>query len=56
VALGEGGTDFRSLFRMMQEKGYTGLLTLQAARGEDGKERETVKHYKEFIQRHVETV
>jgi hexulose-6-phosphate isomerase len=53
VALGTGGTDFRAVFKKMKERSYTGLVTLQAARGEDGKERETITQYMKFIQEHA---
>ena len=56
VPLGTGGTDFSTLFRKMKEARYTGLVTLQAARGEDGKEAETVKGYMEFVHQHAESV
>jgi len=50
VPLGTGSVDFPRLFSLLQEMNYTGAVTLQAARGEDGKEAETIKGYVEFIQ------
>ena len=49
VPLGTGSVDFRKLFSLLQEINYTGAVTLQAARGEDSKEVETIKGYTEFI-------
>ncbi len=56
VPLGEGGTDFRTLFKEMKRRGYNGPITLQAARGDDGKELETVKRYMEFVRKEYESV
>lgn len=50
VPLGEGSVDFKKLFALLHASSYTGDVTLQAARGEDGKEVETIKHYVSFIQ------
>lgn len=56
VPLGNGATDFRTLFKKMKETGYTGLVTLQAARGEDGHEVETIKKYIKFVQNIYESI
>lgn len=56
VPLGNGATDFRTLFKKMKETGYTGLVTLQAARGEDGHEEETIRNYREFVKSIYESV
>lgn len=45
VPLGEGSVDFPKLFRLLRAMNYTGAVTLQAARGEDGKEVETISRY-----------
>lgn len=56
VPLGKGATDFRVLFKKMKETGYTGLVTLQAARGEDGHELDTIQNYMEFVKSIYESV
>lgn len=56
VPLGKGATDFRTLFKKMNETGYTGLVTFQAARGEDGHEMETIRNYIKFVQSIYESV
>lgn len=56
VPLGQGSTDFAALFKKMKEIGYTGLVTLQAARGEDGHEEETIRNYIEFVKNIYESV
>lgn len=50
VPLGQGATDFRTLFMKMKEARYTGPVTLQAAREEDDHEEETVRTYLAFLQ------
>lgn len=55
VPLGEGSVDFPKLFSVLRAIPYTGAVTLQAARGEDGKEVETVRSYAQFIQEGWET-
>lgn len=49
VPLGTGSVDFAKLFSLLRKINYTGAVTLQAARGEDGKEVETIKSYVKFI-------
>lgn len=49
VPLGTGSVDFSRLFFLLRKMHYTGAVTLQAARGEDGREVETIKNYTEFI-------
>lgn len=56
VPLGNGATDFRTLFKKMKETGYTGPVTLQAARGEDRHETETIQNYMKFLQSIYESV
>jgi L-ribulose-5-phosphate 3-epimerase len=50
VPLGMGSVDFELLFQLLRDLSYTGEITLQAARGEDGKEQETVAAQMKFIQ------
>lgn len=50
VPLGQGSVDFVGLFAGLRSLAYTGAVVLQAARGEDGKEGETIKAYAQFIQ------
>lgn len=49
VPLGTGSVDFAKLFSLLRKINYTGAVTLQAAREEDGKEVETIKSYVKFI-------
>lgn len=49
VPLGTGSVDFLRLFSLLHKITYTGAVTLQAARGEDGREVETIKGYVAFI-------
>ena len=53
VPLGTGSVNFPLLFSLLRKMNYTGAVTLQAARGEDGKEAETIKGYVEFIKRYL---
>lgn len=50
VPLGAGSVDFPKLFSLLRNISYTGAITLQAARGEDGKEVETIARYAGCIQ------
>jgi len=43
VPLGEGDSDFQRIFTLLYEMGYTGPVTLQAARGIEGREVELVQ-------------
>ena len=49
VPLGEGSVNFQDLFALLKGISYTGPVTLQAARGEDGREVETIREYVSFI-------
>lgn len=49
VPLGTGDTDFAAVKEELEELRFNGLYTLQAARGETGKEIETVKKYREWV-------
>jgi L-ribulose-5-phosphate 3-epimerase len=53
VSLGTGSVNFPKLFSLLHKINYTGAVTLQAARGEDGQEVETIKRYVTFIQRYA---
>lgn len=53
VPLGTGNANFDKLFRGLQEIGYKGSFTLQAARGEEGKELETILSYTDFVRRYM---
>lgn len=50
VRLGTGNADFDNMFKALDEISYNGSYIIQAARGEDGKELETVKEQKAFIE------
>lgn len=49
VALGKGDVDFKTLLSTMKKMRYSGLITLQTARGTDGREIETIQSYNKFI-------
>lgn len=53
VALGTGAARFPDLFAMLSQIRYSGPITLQAARGEDGHEIETVKRQVAFVHEHM---
>lgn len=50
VPIGTGSVDFALLFSLLHKMDYTGAVTLQVARGEDGKEVETISGYASLIQ------
>jgi L-ribulose-5-phosphate 3-epimerase len=54
VPLGKGDADFVTLFKLLRDMSYSGAITLQAARGEDGAEAETIKHYQAFVKEQYE--
>lgn len=54
VALGTGSADFEGLFRGLREISYQGAYILQAARGIEGKEKETIKSQLTFLKRYTE--
>lgn len=54
VQLGTGSADFSATFKAIAETGYKGNFILQAARGDDGDERETVKAQMAFVQRWID--
>ena len=53
VALGTGSADFEALFRGLREIGYKESFIIQAARGKDGIENETIRSQKAFIEAYV---
>ena len=53
VPLGDGNADFNSFFKALKEIDYSSSLILQAARGEDGHERETVTAQLNFVKEYV---
>ncbi|HXK31195.1 MAG TPA: sugar phosphate isomerase/epimerase, partial [Candidatus Paceibacterota bacterium] len=53
VPLGTGSVDFPKLFQLLGSLSYTGLVTLQAARGQDGEEIKTIKQQIEFVQQYA---
>lgn len=50
VPLGTGNVDFPKLFSLLHDLSYAGAVTLQAARGEDGREVDTINRYVGLIQ------
>ena len=54
VKLGTGNADFGKMFTALRENNYRGSFILQAARGEDGQEAETVREQLQFVKRYVE--
>jgi hexulose-6-phosphate isomerase len=53
VALGTGSADFDRFFQALKEINYQNGFILQAARGEDGREKETVKNYIQFVRGYI---
>lgn len=53
VELGTGNVDFDGLFQGLKEVGYGGAFILQAARGQEGKELETIKEQMKFVKEYV---
>lgn len=49
VELGQGSADFEGLFRGLKEIGYGGSFILQAARGAEGEEKETIQKQCKFL-------
>ena len=50
VPPGTGDTDFKLIFKKLKKIGYNGNYTIQTARGETGKERETITKHMRFFQ------
>lgn len=53
VELGTGSADFKELFRGLKEIGYEGSFILQAARGCDGAEKDTICRQCQFIKKWI---
>lgn len=53
VPLGEGNADFDKFFSTISDINYCGSLILQPARGEDGKENETLLKYIDFVKTYL---
>ncbi len=53
VALGTGSADFDRLFQGLQKIGYQGTFILQAARGEEGKEKQNIVSQMTFLKKYV---
>lgn len=54
VALGTGSADFDRLFLGLREIGYGGSFIMQAARGQDGQEKETIASQVSFVRKYVQ--
>ena len=54
VPLGTGSTDFEAFFRGLKEVEYKGSFILQVARGEDGKEPETIRSQMNFVKGYID--
>lgn len=54
VSLGTGNANFERFFQALKEIDYSGSFILQAARGEDGKESETIKKYIDFVKKYID--
>lgn len=50
VPLGQGNADFQSISKKLIELNYNGNMILQAARGEPGRELETISNYLRFCE------
>ena len=53
VRLGTGSADFDAVFGSLKEIGYANSFILQAARGEEGKELETIKEQVGFVNNYL---
>lgn len=51
--LGTGSADFEGFFKALKKIGYDGSLILQAARGEDGHERENIAWQLDFVKKNL---
>lgn len=54
VELGTGSADFDKVFRSLKEVGYQNSIILQAARGDDGLEKETIADQLVFVKSYIE--
>jgi len=53
VEPGTGDTNFEKIFDILKKNDYNCILTIQTARGETGKEKETIKRHKEFYEQFI---
>ena len=53
VQLGAGSADFNELFRGLKEISYNGNFILQAARGEEGLEKDNIVKQKKFVESYI---
>lgn len=53
VAPGTGDTNFKLIFDVLKEIDYNCIFTIQTARGESGKEKDTIKMHKEFYEQFI---
>jgi sugar phosphate isomerase/epimerase len=53
VAPGTGDTNFELIFDVLKKNDYNCIFTIQTARGESGKEKETIKRHKEFYEQFI---
>lgn len=56
VELGTGSADFKELFRGLKEIGYEGSFIIQAARGGEGSEKETICRQCQFLKKWLTTL
>lgn len=54
LPLGQGSANFDKLFQALKETGYAGSFILQVARGEEGKEAETIQTYLAFVKKYIQ--
>ena len=54
VKLGTGSADFDKVFRTLRKINYQNSIILQAARGEDGSEKETISKQIEFVKKFLD--
>ena len=50
VPLGEGASDFNSVFNLLKKRNYNGNYILQTARATDGQHQEVLMQYRNFVQ------
>lgn len=53
VEPGTGDTNFKEIFDILKKNNYNYTLTIQTARGEFGKEKDTIKRHKEFYEQFI---
>ena len=50
MPLGEGASDFNSVFNLLKKRNYNGNYILQTARATDGQHQEVLMQYRNFVQ------